>query len=227
MQNYTGAIFDLDGVLVDTAIFHFMAWQELANDLGIPFTFQDNERLKGISRMESLAILLSLAVPGSKSDRVYEEDERRKLADRKNSIYVEKIHGAADMVLLPGVKDTLYGLRQMHIRTAVGSSSKNAPLIIEKLGAAGAFDAIVDGLQITHSKPDPEVFLLAAKKIAVEPGRCVVIEDASAGIEAAKRAGMYAVGIGLAQNLPGADMVMPQMNPDQVLALFAPVMSIL
>lgn len=220
MKKYTGAIFDLDGVLVDTAIFHYMAWKELAGVLEIPFDFQDNERLKGVSRMECLSILLSLAVPGTKSDRSFLEDERRQLSKYKNNLYVEKICDSQNLAPLPGVVETLRGLRRKNIRIAVASSSKNAPLIIVRLGMEDDFDVIADGRQVVNSKPDPEIFLLAAKKLDISPERCIVFEDSAAGIIAAQKAGMYSVGIGLQQNLAGADLIIPTVNPDKILPLF-------
>ncbi len=220
MEKYIGAIFDLDGVLVDTANFHFLAWKDLADQLEIPFDSGDNERLKGVSRMDCLSILLSLAVPGSKSDREFSFTEQQEFADRKNSLYVEKIRTSKDLQPLPGVTGTLRGLRKAGIRTAIASSSKNAPLIVERLGLTSEFDAIVDGRHIVNSKPDPEVFLLAAQKIDIPPERCIVFEDSAAGIIAAEKAGMYAVGIGHPENLTGADLVLPGMEPDRILRLF-------
>jgi len=220
MSKYIGAIFDLDGVLVDTAIFHYMAWRELANDLKIPFDYQDNERLKGVSRMESLTIILSLALPGTPSDRLFGERERILLSERKNKLYVDMIQNSSNMALLPGTRDTLQRLRQKGIRIALGSSSKNAPIIIDRLGITEYFDVIIDGRHVSNSKPDPEVFLLAAQKMMIAPDNCIVFEDSAAGIKAAQSAGMLAVGIGLPENLTNAEFVMPVMKPDQILRLF-------
>jgi len=220
MNKYIGAIFDLDGVLVDTAIFHYMAWEKIAQELKIPFTKHDNERLKGVSRMESLDILLSLAVPGTSGCRKYSEKECRLLSERKNKLYVDMIRQSQNLLLLPGSLDTLRGLRQLDIRIALGSSSKNAPLILERLGIADYFDAVVDGRHVARTKPDPEVFLLAAGQLSAPPEMCIVFEDSAAGIKAAVSAGMYAVGIGSPGNLPGADLVMPELKPDQILELF-------
>ena len=220
MSKYIGAIFDLDGVLVDTAIFHYMAWRELADDLKIPFDYQDNERLKGVSRMESLSIILSLALPGTPSNRLFDESERFMLSEHKNKLYVDMIQNSSNMALLPGTRDTLQRLRQKGIRIALGSSSKNAPLIIDRLGITEYFDVIIDGRHVRNSKPDPEVFLLAAQKMLIAPGSCIVFEDSDAGIKAAQSAGMFAVGIGLPENLTNAEFVMPVMKPDQILRLF-------
>jgi len=216
-----GAIFDLDGVLVDTAIFHYMAWKEIADELQIPFSDKDNERLKGVSRRESLSILLSLALKGSINDRVFSKEERLMLSERKNNIYVDKLKDAVHLTALPGVLDTLSLLQQKGIKTAIGSSSKNAQLIIGNLGLTGHFDAVVDGRHVRNTKPDPEVFMLAARELGLLPCRCIVFEDAAAGVEAAKSAGMYCVGIGLPENLKNADSVMPGMEPARILDLFS------
>jgi len=220
MSKYIGAIFDLDGVLVDTAIFHYMAWRELADDLKIPFDYQDNERLKGVSRMESLSIILSLALPGTPSNRLFDESERFMLSEHKNKLYVDMIQNSSNMALQPGARDTLQRLRQKGIRIALGSSSKNAPLIIDRLGITEYFDVIIDGRHVSNSKPDPEVFLLAAQKMLIAPDSCIVFEDSAAGIKAAQSAGMLAVGIGLPENLTDAEFVMPGMKSDQILRLF-------
>jgi len=220
MSKYVGAIFDLDGVLVDTAVFHYMAWGKIAEELKIPFNMEDNERLKGVSRVESLTILLSLAVPGTSGCRIYTEEECRFISERKNKLYVDMIRQSQKLALLPGSLDTLRGLRQYGIRIALGSSSKNAPLILERLGIEGYFDAVADGRHVVNTKPDPEVFLLAAEKLSIAPGRCIVFEDSAAGIQAALSAGMYPVGIGLTVNLPGAALVMPELNPAKILQLF-------
>lgn len=221
MHEFRGAVFDLDGVLVDTALYHYLAWKDLAAELRIPFSPSDNERLKGVSRMESLSIILSLAVPGSPADRQYSEEEKEILADRKNRIYVEKIAAAENLCPLPGVLETLRRIREIGVRTAIGSSSRNAPLIMERLGIGNCFDAIVDGRHISRTKPHPEVFLAAAGKLSLEPGDCVVFEDSAAGIAAAKSAGMYSVGIGKRENLLRADRIMPFLDPDQIFPLFS------
>ncbi|MEI8198642.1 MAG: beta-phosphoglucomutase [Eubacteriales bacterium] len=220
MSKYIGAIFDLDGVLVDTAVFHYLAWRELADELMIPFDYQDNERLKGVSRMESLSIILSLALPGTASFRLFDERERSLLAERKNKLYVDMIQNSSNMALLPGTRNTLQQLRRKGIRIALGSSSKNAPLIIDRLGITEYFDVIIDGRHVSKSKPDPEVFLLAAQKMMIDPGSCIVFEDSAAGLKAARSAGMFAVGIGLPENLTDAEFVIPGMQPDQIISLF-------
>lgn len=183
-------IFDLDGVIVDTAKFHFLAWQRLAKELRINFTEQDNERLKGVSRMESLDILLSL------DNRVVDPKTKDELATRKNAWFVEYINALQPDEIYPGVKDLLVQLRQRGYKLGLASSSKNAGKVLQRLGIADLFDCVVDGTMIHNSKPDPEVFLLAASKLGADPATCVVFEDAEAGVEAAVRAGMKCVGIG-------------------------------
>ena len=194
-----GAIFDLDGVLVDTAKYHYLAWKRLALELGFDFTEADNERLKGVSRLRSLEILLEVGritmSPGHKEQA----------AARKNAWYVEYLHTFNETALLPGAKDFLLLLRETGIRIALGSASKNAPLILERLNIAGLFDAVIDGNAVAAAKPDPEVFVRGASALGLPPERCVVFEDALAGIEAAKKGGMMVIGVGKPDLLPGAD----------------------
>jgi beta-phosphoglucomutase len=196
---FEAAIFDLDGVLVDTAKYHFLAWKQIADSLGFEFTLQDNERLKGVSRMDSLNILLSIG----KLD--FTDKEKERLADKKNKLYVDYIIQIGEEELLPGTLKLLKALRGGGIKTAIGSASKNTPLIIEGLGIKDYFDAISDGNIISKAKPDPEVFIKAAEMLKVSPENCVVFEDAEAGVKAAKNAGMYAIGVGREKDLPGAD----------------------
>lgn len=196
---FEAAIFDLDGVLVDTAKYHFLAWKQIADSLGFEFTLRDNERLKGVSRMDSLNILLSIG----KLD--FTDKEKEELADKKNKLYVDYIIQIGQEELLPGTLKLLKALRGDGIKTAIGSASKNTPLIIEGLGIKDYFDAISDGNIISKAKPDPEVFIKAAEMLKVSPENCVVFEDAEAGVKAAKNAGMYAVGVGREKDLPEAD----------------------
>ncbi len=195
-----GCIFDLDGVIVDTARFHFQAWQELAHELGFEFTEKDNERLKGVSRMQSLEILLEIG--GIKAT----EEEKKALADRKNQRYRELISTLTPQDLLPGVMDFLYQARRLNKNIAIASASKNTPLILERLGLSNFFDAVVDGNKITKAKPDPEVFITAAKELGLVPEECVVFEDAVAGVKAAHLGGMIAIGVGTKDRLPDADI---------------------
>jgi beta-phosphoglucomutase len=194
-----GVIFDLDGVLVTTDELHFRAWQRLADEEGIPFGRRINERLRGVSRMASLAILLERAT------RSYDDRERAALADRKNARYRELLESLTPADVLPGARQTLAELKRRGIRIAVASSSRNASTIMDRVGLPrSTFDAVVDGNDITHSKPDPEEFLLAARRLGLAPAECLVVEDATAGIEAGRRAGMHVFGIGTPETLPGA-----------------------
>jgi beta-phosphoglucomutase len=196
-------LFDLDGVVVDTAKYHFIAWKALAEELGFEFTLEDNERLKGVSRMQSLEILLEIG-----NLRVSDR-EKLAMAEKKNALYVSYIEKMTPEETLPGVEQFLQELRTAGIRIALGSASKNAPMILERIQLSGMFDAIVDGNSITEAKPNPEVFLKGAEKLGVLPENCVVFEDAIAGIEAAQNANMYSVGIGDPETLDFADMVIP------------------
>lgn len=204
-MKYLGALFDLDGVLVDTAKYHYLAWKELAERLGFSFTPEQNERLKGVSRMDSLRFLLEA---GGMSGR-FSEEEKNRMADWKNGRYVQMISRMDSSEVLPGAAELLRKLRARGVRTALGSASRNAPLILRNTGLAPLFDAIVDGTLVTRAKPDPQVFELCAGRLGLPCGACAVFEDSQAGLLAAKRAGMCAVGIGERKNLPAADAVYP------------------
>jgi len=203
MDNIKGCIFDLDGVIVDTAKYHYLAWKRLAAELGFFFSEKDNERLKGVSRMASLEILLQV---GGLS---FSEEEKLSMAERKNRWYVEYITGMKEDEVLPGAKKFLKSARASGLKLALGSASKNALTILNGLKLTGYFDAVIDGTRVSRAKPDPEVFLLAAEKLGLSPGSCVVFEDAQAGVEAAKRAGMRCIGVGTGPELSGADMRIP------------------
>jgi len=194
-------IFDLDGVIVDTAHYHFIAWKRLAKELGVELTEKENERLKGVSRMRSLEIILELG-----GIRVGEE-EKNKLAEKKNTWFVEYVNAMKPEEIFPGVKKLIRDLKDIGIKVGLASSSKNAGTVIRLLRIEKEFDAVVDGKMVTNSKPDPEIFLLAAKKLGVEPMYCVVFEDAGAGVEAARRAGMKCVGVGSAEQLGNANLI--------------------
>lgn len=196
-----GAIFDLDGVIVDTAKYHYLAWASLADELGFKFTEEDNERLKGVSRMRSLDILLEVG------GLEFKEAEKLAMAEKKNRLYVEYISRLEESELLPGVKEYLTGLRSRGIGIALGSASKNAEFILNKLNITDLFDAVIDGNKVSLAKPDPEVFLIAAQEIGLQPDECVVFEDAEAGVQAGKAAGMEVVGIGKPEVLKEADLV--------------------
>lgn len=194
-------IFDLDGVIVDTAKFHYLAWKELANDLGFDFSEKQNEMLKGVSRSKSLEILLEI---GKIS---LTQDHKEKLMFEKNQRYLSSVESLGTSEILPGIKDLILFLKSKNILVALGSASKNAIPLLKSLELFEFFDAIVDGNDVTHAKPDPEVFLLAAEKLRVSPENCVVVEDSQAGIQAANIAGMTSVGIGSPENLSGSDFL--------------------
>jgi len=196
-------IFDLDGVIVDTAKYHFIAWRRLANSLGFDFTEADNEKLKGVSRMESLDLILQWG--GVDADH----DTRLELADRKNNWYVEYISAMHPDEILPGVLEFLAELRERKIQIGLGSASKNARTIIHCLDLEDAFECIIDGNKHTKSKPDPEVFLLAAQALGVPPAQAIVFEDAAKGVDAALNGGFYAVGVGSPDVLGHAHFVIP------------------
>lgn len=214
MQEIKAVIFDLDGVVVDTAIFHYKAWKRLADEYGFDFTPEHNERLKGISRLESLDILLSIG-----GIEIESAEERNRIANIKNDWYRDYILKMTPNDILPGVKNFLIDLKNTNYKIAIGSSSKNANTILERIGFDSFFDAVVDGLQISKSKPDPEVFLKAAAKLNIHPENCIVFEDAAAGIEAAKRAGMLAIGVGKYEHLSNADKVIPDFRNMNVLMI--------
>jgi beta-phosphoglucomutase len=215
MMKYKAAIFDLDGVIVDTARFHYLAWKELADDLGFAFTLTDNERLKGVSRQRSLEILLDIG-----NIQLSEKDQAA-LAQRKNTRYIEMLDTLTQADILPGSADILHALRCRGVKAALGSASKNAPYILEKLALYDAFDVVIDGNKTSKAKPDPEVFLLGSEALGVPENACVVFEDAPAGIEAARAGGMFSVGVGKKALLYSADIVLPDLrNWEQVMKLF-------
>ncbi len=195
-------IFDLDGVIVDTAKFHYLAWKELANELGFEFTEEQNEDLKGVSRVASLEILLNIG-------KVQLSNERKEeLLKEKNEQYLGYIAKMGQDEILPGIKEILQYLKENEIPFSLGSASKNARLILRILGLYDLFDAIVDGNDVSSAKPDPEVFLIAAKKLNKDPHDCIVIEDAQAGIQAANNARMMSIGIGNKKILNEASFVL-------------------
>lgn len=200
MENIKGVIFDLDGVIVSTDEYHFQAWKALADKEGIPFTREDNERLRGVSRMESLEIILE------KATQEYTEDEKVAMATAKNDIYRESLKNLTADDILPGVNDVLNGLRERGVKMSIGSSSKNAQPILEAVGLDKAFDAIVDGTHIKNSKPDPEVFVLAGEQLGVPAAQCLVVEDADAGVDAGLAAGMPVLAVGAATAHPKATL---------------------
>jgi beta-phosphoglucomutase len=194
-------IFDLDGVIVDTAHYHFLAWKRLADELGIPFTHEDNERLKGVSRMKSLEIILELG------GLTLSDHTKEVMANKKNSWFVDYVDRMMPEEIFPGVKQLISNLKSNGVKVGLASSSKNAKTVIQLLRIQQDFDAVVDGTMVVHSKPDPEIFLLTAYKLGVDPKNCVVFEDAEAGVEAALAAGMKCIGVGSPDLLNAADRV--------------------
>jgi len=195
------AIFDLDGVIIDTAHYHYIAWKRLASEFGIILTPAHNELLKGVSRIRSLEIILALG------NIELPEEQKEQLAEKKNKWFVEYIESIRPEEIFPGVTELIRSLRNRNIKVGLASSSKNAPRVIELLGIGRDFDTLVDGTMITHSKPDPEIFLLAAHKLGVAASDAVVFEDAEAGVEAALAAGMKCVGVGSSEQLGKANKV--------------------
>ncbi|MDQ6477325.1 beta-phosphoglucomutase [Dyadobacter sp. LHD-138] len=201
MPTVQACLFDLDGVIVDTAKYHYLAWRQLANQLGFDLTLEQNELLKGISRMESLDIILEIG--GVKLD----EAEKTKLATEKNLRYLELCKQITPDDALPGVRRFLDELRADSIKVGLGSASKNAKTILTNLDMLTYFDTIVDGNRVTKGKPDPQVFLMGAEDLSVAPEYCLVFEDAVAGVQSGNAAGMCTIGIGEQSVLNEADIV--------------------
>ncbi len=199
-----GFIFDLDGVLTDTAEYHYLGWKRLADEEGIPFTREDNEALRGVSRRESLMRMLK--------GRVLPEAKIEELLARKNRYYQESINKITSRDLLLGAKELLEEICAAGLKVAIGSASKNAQAVIERLGIDNLIDAIADGYSVTRQKPAPDLFLFAAKELDVKPSEAVVVEDAAAGIEAAKAGGFQTVGLGPASRVGDADVVLPSLQ---------------
>jgi len=197
-MRYKGIIFDLDGVLVSTDGCHYEAWKKLADEENIYFDRTINERMRGVSRMESLDIVLE------KADKSYTQEEKVAMAERKNQYYIEKVKEITPKAILPGVENFISQVKAVDIKIAVGSSSKNTKLILKQVGFSEMFDAVADGNEIMHSKPAPDVFLLAAEKLHLQPKDCLVVEDAEAGVEAGLAAGMDVLAVGSAQAKEGA-----------------------
>ena len=205
MKKEIGFIFDLDGVIVDTAKYHYLAWRNLANSLGFDFTEEQNELLKGVSRVKSLEILLELGKVE------LSEEKKQALLVEKNKEYLEYVYKMTADEILPGVNQLLTFLETNNIKFALGSASKNAPLILEKVGLIKRFTAIVDGNDVSKAKPNPEVFLIGAQKLSMNPENCIVFEDAIAGVQAANAAKMISIGIGDANVLSEADYIFEDM----------------
>lgn len=197
-MSYKGIIFDLDGVICSTDEYHYLAWKALADRLGIEFDRTINNRLRGVSRMASLEIVLE------KSPKVYADVEKQAFATEKNELYRELLGKMSENDLSDEVRDTLNALREKGLRLAIGSSSRNTPFILERIGLAGFFDAVSDGNNITRSKPDPEVFTKAAEMLGLPPADCLVVEDAHAGVQAAVAGGFDCAAMGDAKDDPRA-----------------------
>ena len=202
-MSVSAVIFDLDGVIVDSAKYHFLSWGRLAESLGIPFTHEQNESLKGVSRADSLDRILEWG--GVEKS----PEEKQELMDRKNSWYLEFISKMERDEILEGVEPFIVALRKAGYKVALGSSSKNARPILRQVGMIDLFDVIVDGTNINRSKPDPQVFLMGAEQLGLEPAVCLVFEDAYAGIQAALTGGFQAIGVGSADELSNAPRVIP------------------
>ena len=196
-MGYRCGIFDLDGVLVDTAKYHYLAWKALADRLGFAFSVEQNESLKGISRMESLEVLLRFGG----MEEMFDQEEKLRMAEEKNRLYLEYINRLEESELLPGVTELFERMKERGVKIALGSASKNAGLILERLNISSYFDVIVDGNLVTKAKPDPEVFALGADRLGIP------FEDSVAGLLAAKKLNMGTVGIGTRENLPQADII--------------------
>lgn len=201
-----GIVFDLDGVLVKTDEMHYRSWKEVAEQEGIPFDRTKNERLRGLGRMESLAIVLEAC------DRSYSPEQMLELAERKNAAYLRFLNDLTPADVLPGVSDLLRELRNRRVKLAVASSSRNASDVLQRVGLADTFDAVVDGNDVPNSKPHPEVFERAARRIGLHPSECLAIEDAPAGVESARRAGMTVLGVGTPDKLPDAERLAPGLD---------------
>ena len=199
-----GFIFDLDGVLTDTAEYHFRGWKRLADELGMPFTREDNEFLRGIPRRESLLLILK--------ERQYSEEQILQMMERKNNYYLELIREITPRDILPGARELLEEIRAAGLKSAVGSASKNAPEVVERLGIARLLDAVSHGGSVERQKPHPDLFLHAAAQLGLEPVGCVVVEDAAAGIEAARAGGFRSVGLGPEQRVGAADIILPSLE---------------
>ncbi|GIP18952.1 phosphoglucomutase [Paenibacillus montaniterrae] len=218
-------IFDLDGVITDTAEHHYLAWKAIGDELKLPFTREFNEKLKGVSRLESLRLLLSL----SPTELQYSEQQLHELAERKNELYKQLISQIKPSDVLPGIPELIADLKQRGIKTAIASASKNAFAVIRNLQMEQQFDVIVDAATIKNSKPDPEVFLAAAQQLGVEPKACVGIEDAVAGVEAIIAADMTAIAIGKQEHFPHAHHTYAstaELNAEQLIDIHRKVISL-
>ncbi|MEE2920060.1 MAG: beta-phosphoglucomutase [Bacteroidota bacterium] len=201
-----GCLFDMDGVIVDSAIHHFEAWKRLADELSISFSEEDNHALKGLSRVDSLEHILRMG------QLQLDEKTKVKLMDQKNAWYLELIKGMTSDDILPGAGELIEALVAEGVKVGLGSSSRNARLILDNVGLTSLFDVVVDGNHLTLSKPDPEVFLKGSSALGLQPADVVVFEDAVSGVQAAKAGGFFAIGVGDANQLAQADVVVPHLK---------------
>jgi beta-phosphoglucomutase len=199
-----GFIFDLDGVLTDTAEYHYRGWKRLADEFRIPFTREDNEALRGIPRRESLLLILK--------ERKYSEEQIIEMMERKNRYYLDFIKEITAHDLLPGARELLEEIHAAGLKSALGSASKNAPEVVQRLGIAGLLDVISHGGSVERQKPAPDLFLHAAAQLGLKPEECVVVEDAAAGIEAARAGGFRSIGLGPEERVGRADLVLPDLK---------------
>ena len=212
-----GFVFDLDGVITDTAEYHYLAWQQLGEKIGVSIDRVFNEQLKGISRMDSLDRIL---VYGNKSD-VYSKEEKLELANEKNEEYKKLITKISSSDLLPGIKEFMAELKRADMKLALASASKNGPTILNLLGIADEFDTIVDPAALAKGKPDPEIFIKGAKQLNLSPEECIGVEDAEAGIESINAAGMFSVGVGTHESMKFADMFVSETGQLNVASILA------
>jgi beta-phosphoglucomutase len=197
-------IFDLDGVLTDTAEYHYRAWKRLADEIDIPFSRHDNEALRGIPRRESLLAILK--------EHTYTEVQLQEMMERKNNYYLELIQKVSPRDVLPGAQELLMQIRDAGLKSALGSASRNAHEVIERLGIANLLDAVADGNSVERQKPAPDLFLHAAAQLGTSPEECVVVEDAAAGVEAARAGGFHSIGLGPQERVGAADAVLPSLE---------------
>ena len=209
-----GFIFDLDGVLTDTAEFHYRGWKRLADELGVPFTREDNEALRGIPRRESLMLILR--------QRHYPEEQLQEMMERKNNYYLELIQTIRPDDLLPGARKLLEEIRAAGLKSALGSASRNAPEVVDRLGITHLLDAIAHGGSVERQKPAPDLFLHAASQLGLTPDECIVVEDAAAGIEAAIAGGFHSVGLGPPERVGAADLCVPSLKDVRLKDLLSP-----
>jgi beta-phosphoglucomutase len=206
-------IFDLDGVITDTAEYHYRGWKRLADEEGLPFTREDNEHLRGVARRESLMLIIK--------DRVYPEAKTQEMMERKNNYYLEFIREITPRDLLPGAKELLEEIRAAGLKNALGSASKNAGDVLDRLGIRSLFDAVADGYSVERQKPAPDLFLHAAEQLGLSPTECVVVEDAAAGVEAALAGGFRTIGVGPRERVGQAELVLPNLSEAHLTDLLA------